>query len=494
MKKLFPIFVILSLAFVQPSFAQESSAPDSITDTGNTKTARLQINEPTIFRLESLTKQIAKKETELLRLNTQFRIECTKTSKWKPWRMFLYNLGASGCSEAGITSIAATRWRFQDHPRSMSRPTATAGPILLLIGHCITLGGVMTETTLDAINDYKVRKKGLDIKTTYKRVLELKTDLDKLLSERDDVVTQACDLTPAEKEIALAESAVLKDIRNLALSEYAQFYVRAHKFFAARDANTVMAIIASTTGGFQGSLLGILSAAHRRPKLVGPGGLGFIISGAAIVATPPAMRLTANIRGKAAGKRLAEELGDLSAASLAKLDQDCALLNQLASNKENSNDEYIKNVPKRLEAYQKKSALLTAQKKMNENEKNLADKEFKERVVFASLIGGSKMSWGINLANAGFQYNPRTLVQAARQGGRVSIIADPAPAKIFTRRVAIGATTYVPGVSLWILDTLQNRIRGEKRTRVQMAQKKLPGGLLKERMDRVEEIDSMFNY
>ena len=449
---------------------------------------------PNAQNIEVLSAQIGKKESELLRLNTHFRIECTRVSKWKRWRIFLYNLGASSCSEAGITSIAATRWHYWRNPKLMPRSTATAGPICLLVGHCITLGGTLIEFGLDEINDHKVRAKGMDIKTTHKKALELKGELDSLLAQREAAVENAADLAPSERTTARAEGVVMRDVRDLELKEYGQFFVRANKFFAARDANTLAAITSASTGGFQGSLLGILSAHLRRPRLTGAGGLGFLESGATIVATPWLGRFSGNIRGHFAQKRIASEFGDLSGSTVAKLEHDQSAL-QLAAAQTTSGGN-LPNVSRRLTGYVREIDLFKGQNELNGREKALANKEFVERALTAACIGGTKMSWGINLAHAGFAYHPKTIKKVTVVKGKKTITSmpDPGPSKQFTKRVAIGATTYIPGTSLWILDTLQRPIREEFRDRGLMAQSKLPAALLKERLDRVDEIDDSFNY
>ncbi|CAN5637171.1 hypothetical protein BH10CYA1_BH10CYA1_13230 [soil metagenome] len=363
------------------------------------------------------------------------------------------------------------------------------GPILLLIGHSIALGGTLTEATLDIINDHKIKRKGFDVKTTHKRVLAIKGDLDKLLSERD---AQIQELPAQDLQLARAEGAVLKDVRDLSLNEYSQFFVRANKFFAARDTNTLMAITAASTGGFQGSLLGIISASKKEPRLVGPGGIGFIISGATIVATPLANRLMANLKGNHVRKKIASELDNIATKSVAQLDADRLKLEQMLSQSKQVAGDSSLNMTKRLNAYAKQSAVFTAQNKMMIEEKTLADKEFKERALVAAAIGGTKMGWGISLTNAGYSFHPKSVIQGT--GTKAKLVASAAPSKQFTKRVAAGATIYVPGTSLWILDTLQNRVRGEMRNHKLASQKGLPGNLLKERMDRVEEIDQAFNY
>jgi uncharacterized small protein (DUF1192 family) len=463
-------------------------------------------NETVDQRIESLTRQIARLELELIRLNTNFRIECTSTGKWKPWRMFLYNLGASGSCFAGSTSITATRWHYWNRSNAIPISTASAGPTLLLIGHCVVLAGVLTETALDFVHDGAVRQKGLDLNSSHKRVLEIKSTSDRLMAERDALLAQLPSAASAagsfgsphsrviDKEIAVAEGEVLKDVQSLALKEYEQFFVRAHKFFSTRDANTILALVAGTSGGFSGSLPGIISAAQRRPRVVGVGGIGFPVSGATIVASPIVARLMAQRSGKSAYKQITSQWENLKVRSVLQLDKDKAKLEQLVGQREGADREKLTNIARRLTAYSRQSLLFTAQEQMTARENALADRELRERMIFSSGIGGSKISWGVNLANAGFGFHKKGVLQLAQGSTMPRFVASPLPGRLFTKRVAIGATTYLPGTSLWLLDTFQNRVNGELRDRALARQKIHPTLLLKERLNLVQEIDDVFNY
>ncbi len=475
---------------------------------GNTDTQFLATDDETAAdeRIESLTKQIAKLELELIRLNTNFRIECTSVSKWKTWRFFLYNLGGSASCEAGSISIAATRWHYCNSPNPMPISSAVAGPTLLLIGHCIVLGGVLTETALDFLHDRAVRNEGFDINTTQKRVLEIKKNIDKLLAERDALLTQvpakqgdsdSNDLSNSnlkDREVETAEGVILKDIRSLALNEYAKFFVRANRFFAVRDANSLLSASAASSGGFGGSLMGIISSARRRQRTVGIGGIGFPISGGIIVLTPILTRLVGNIRAHNASNQINSELENLESRSVLQLDADRTKLEQIISRKDPSKYSNLSNVSGRLAAYSLQSALFTAQDKIDKRELTLANKELAERMFFSTAVGGSKISWGANLANAGYGFHRRLMVQVSQGNGALKLVSSPAPGSLFTRRVAIGATSYIPSTSMWLIDTLQTRVRGELRDRALAKQNNLPAAMLKERLDRVQEIDDAFNF
>ncbi|MEZ4537595.1 MAG: hypothetical protein R3D26_21740 [Cyanobacteriota/Melainabacteria group bacterium] len=72
-------------------------------------------------------------------------------------------------------------------------------------------------------------------------------------------------------------------------------------------------------------------------------------------------------------------------------------------------------------------------------EKSKSKKEFWERVIYNSAIGGTKINRGINLTYAGAAF--------PTGGGR--------KVEQFRRIVANGSTTFVVGTSIWMFDTLQ---------------------------------------
>lgn len=511
-----PCFAQTALNLAPDQTPEDSSASASLAD----GVAREAVDK----EIEGLTRKIVNLEQELIRLNTNFRIECTGVDKWKRWRLFIYNLGGSGTCLAGSASIAASRWHYWHRSSPMPIPTAVAGPTCLLIGHCVVLAGVLTETAVDLVHDGKVRQKGFDLRTSHKRVLEIKSAVDKLLIERDSCVARlpsAAGTSVITAEIARAEGAVLKDLEALALSEYAQFYARAHNFFAARNANTILALTAASSGGFGGSLPGIISAAQRRPRVVAAGGVGFPISGAIITASPITVKLASERAGKNAIKQIISELEVAAVPSASRFDDDRTRLESLiaqaqpeppqteveqkgspqkgssqteGTQRESPQRGELANIARRLQAYRRHSRLFAAQEQLNAREKVLADRELVERMIFATGVGGTKISWGVNLANAGFGFHRKSVLQLAQGAAAPRLTASSTPGKLFTKRVAIGATTYLPGTSLWLIDTLQNRIRGELRERELVRQNLHPSIVLKERLDLVREIDDAFNY
>jgi hypothetical protein len=421
--------------------------------------------------LDSLTTRIVEKELELLRLNTHLRIESTDRGRLKPWRVFLWNLAGAGASNAGIITVAAERWRTWQRPRTASRTTLKAGPLMLLIGHSCLVGGLLVEATLDTIKDYRVRKKGFDAKTTKKRALVLKDELDRLISERDNLTASSSELSDTEREFARQEGKVLKDVRDLALNEYCQFYARAVGRRLSRDTSYLNGLAAAGTGGYIGALGGLIAVAARRPSVAGPAGIGFILSGSHIVAAPIVARFSAKLGAKFASRRVRRELGVIAAADGRTFDADRDALKRVASALPGS--QLSPGLAARLAVYDSQDSILDAQGMMNTGERKKADRAFWERLVWNGAIGGTKIAWGTLLSYAGFRYynHPQR----------------------FSKSIAQGSTCFVVGTSFFILDTLQAHTRSERDVYSMGLQQALPHQKLQARLARLEQLDDLLH-
>lgn len=443
-------------------------------------------------QLDRLSNEILGYEIELLKLNTNFRMKSTDKNRIKPWRTFLYNLGGSGVATAGITTIAAERWRTWRKPATASRTALKSGPIMLLTSHSIITGGILLEATLDLLNDHKIKKSGFDTKSTKKRALELVRHIDVKLKEREALLAGLNTLSQEERALALEETPVLNDMGNAALSEYLNFHVRAKKRIASRNFAYLNGFSAATTGGYLGSLCGLLAISCRKPRLAGPAGLGFTISGANIATGPELGRLVGNCAGSLDKRFLKKEFGVVPKSRLA---EHLTALRQHSSSSGTA-------LAKRLSIYDSADGVLKRQAVMNANEKKKADREYIERCLFNAAIGGSKMSWGIQLMNAGYGFSPA--VAKAQTPKKTTAKATPNPiakffpaprarktqAQLFAQRVAQGATSYIPGTSLWIVDTLQSRTRGEMDLYTMGQQVALPHQKLSERMSKITDMET----
>jgi hypothetical protein len=92
-----------------------------------------------------------------------------------------------------------------------------------IIGQGVGIFGGSTELAVDGLRHVKLRKHGLDQHTLNKRILELNNRIDALICAYSKV-TQT--LAPPDAALRQAELNLLKDIRNMALSEYIDLQVK----------------------------------------------------------------------------------------------------------------------------------------------------------------------------------------------------------------------------------------------------------------------------
>ncbi|HMO21138.1 MAG TPA: hypothetical protein PKC98_09240, partial [Candidatus Melainabacteria bacterium] len=229
-----------------------------------------------LAKVLSLTDRIIDEELALLSHNTNFRIETNDQSKGRSMRQFLYNLTASGVSLASATTITAHRWA-NTRPDQKLLEVSAAG---LVTGQAIIQSGIVTEKVLDMIQERRAGRRGYSLKEATATTEELKTKIDALLRQRDE---QIASLDPAAYSSATmkavsAETLVLFELRNLSLAEFARFYADQRKRKSSRDNSYLNGLLATSAGGYGGSLMGLLATSRGQPSLTVPAGIGFITS------------------------------------------------------------------------------------------------------------------------------------------------------------------------------------------------------------------------
>lgn len=259
---------------------------------------------------------------------------------------------------------------------------------------------------------------------------ELKTNIDALLRRRDDLVA-ALDpavYSSAIKKALSAETLVLFEMRNLSLAEFARFYADQRKRKSARDNSYLNGLLATSAGGYGGSLMGLLATSRGQPSLTVPAGIGFITSSALVMASPVVNRFVGNRAHKKGALEIRARLGEISQSSLLALD---ANLNDLAlKNKQSA----IPGYTQRMAIYSAECDVLRRQLEREKQVESKGESQFKKRMVANALISGPKLAWGVMLITAGDGFENR-------------------PAR-FNERVAEAATVYTVSQSAWLLDTV----------------------------------------
>lgn len=445
-----------------------------------------------------ITEKILRKEIDFLKLNTNYRMFATPTSKWKPWRTFLFQEATGALATAGAIHITGTRWRYWQRPALASKGTNVTGPILLLTAHSVGLAGLLVEAACDMVNDWKCRKKGFDAKTCDRRAVELKNDIEKLLAEREEQINNDSTLTEQQRQILASEGSVISDVKDCAVLEFSKLRGRAGKLRLARHVGNAMMFTNWTTGGYIGALMGVLAAMNRKPKLVGTGGVGFIVSGSSIILNPWVTKLATNVAGKFVAKKEKKLFGQINLDALKNFDTDRKILtDRLAL--VGSDAPVVRSVLKHASIYKLKDEVLDRQAELARSEAQKANREWKERCVASALIGGVKLNWGVQLVNAGYNWTsarnlpvPTVSVKFGASTFKVPISRTPlTKGQIFTRRVGVAGITYIPGNVAIVLDGLQSRVRGEIASDKQKKSGKAPGQILKQRMDTLDKMEQM---
>lgn len=444
----------------------------------------------TTTQVDAISKKLLSKEIELLKLNTRYRIESTRVSKFKPWRLFAYSLAGNTVSEIGISHVAYARWKYWRRPALATKPFLRKGPICLLIGHSLIVGGVLIESTLDAWSDHKLHKKGFDRKTCRKSVLALKADIEKLQAERETAI-QSSTLGKQQSEALHLEGKVLRDVKDCALSDFSKFAVRETKIKTARNVANLVTFAGATTGGYMGALGNLLAVANRKPRIALPAGVGFVLSGSFIALTPVSTKVFSIIAANRAKKTENKLLGT-SAENAASFESDRNSLANLATGLEG-----MEELKKRLEIYKMQKDVFDKQSLMAKAEARANNKEFVEKLISNTIVGGTKIGWGTQLIVAGSAWSntapksvPTLPVRLGKRIYRVPIRPMKTPAQLFSRRVAQGATTFIPGPAIGALDALQARVRGELKERHAKAAGTAPGQILAQRMKSLEEMEA----
>lgn len=415
--------LVLSLAIglspFNPIFAQESQESPPLRDYISSNSEASPID-----------RQILQKELELIKLNAEFFSHYTKGSKWKKRRMNFYDAAGGAIANVGDIILLSQFYRYDKNPGEglAHKGRLQCGAIIVLVAY-LTLGGMYAgEGIFDLYSDYKGKRKGFDAKTVFKRALTCKTDLDKLFEQRDKLIESASN---DKKAIMLAEGAVLKDIRDLALIEFSKIYVDSRKKRVARDLTTLGTLAVCATGAFPGAYNVIRGVKQVNLKKVGGGGVGFLVSGSILTAAPVLIHGGAAVQGKVTNDKLKKNLIESRSKTVAALSQDVKVLNQLSAQAGDKN--------------QKPYALLADL--LNQREdflKKLAVKQKREVIEnFVSYLakGGPQIAWGTMLTRAGYRHRQE-------------------PAQAF-RGIAQAATVNEVSWATWMLDTFQRGTRDE---------------------------------
>jgi len=424
--------------------------------------------------IEKVSNNALQAEIQMMKLSCGFHAAWLKPNRWKSWRIFGYKIADSGLTNAGITTIAASRFQYMDDPSKAPRPYLKAGHIINLTAASILVGGTLTETLLDRISDYRIAKRKQDPKSALNEFLRLRKSLDDLLAQRELLVANCSSMSPFQKEIIQADGHVLQDLRTLVSDEFQHAYCEVAKLRSVRDLSNATALFSGAAAGYMGSLQSLLSVANRHPNQTGVAGMGFITAGSSVAATPIIVKLGSNLARKRAANRLEHhEITKVSPG--AQFDLHRARFEQLVASAPPSERTLLTALDARNTIYKLHDGMIDARDQDREFIKRKARRDFMERMFYSSIIGGSNIARGSQLVVAGFHYGDN-------------------PEENF-RLVAAASTVFIAGSGVWTADNIQSKVREELlESKIRRGKLSVHGKLLRDLEDLQQMEDQIRAY
>jgi hypothetical protein len=372
--------------------------------------------------VDLLNAQIAKKEVELLKLNTDFRTHYTARDKNKQRRMNAYDFASGAVANAGDITLLSQFWKYQRIPGAglNRRGRLEAGVITVLVAYTM-LGGMYTaEGVGDLISDYRSKRQHFDAKSMRERAVAIKDELERLLKARATAIAEMPNLDAGEREYLSCEEKVLRDLKDLGLLEFSKLYIDSRKRHAQRDITTIGTLAVCATGAFPGALGVLAGIRHTNTKQIGGGGVGFLISGATLTAAPVLIYGGGAVTAKVAGERLSKQLGELQCRTTDKLHQDTDCLARLLPT-----TPLTVALQPRLSTYQEMTKFLTERATFLDKDRRQQKRDMIERFVTYAAEGGPQIAWGTCVARAGYRWgrNPYKLFKGVASGATVNEVA-----------------------------------------------------------------------
>ncbi len=482
--RIYLILITLAIAMlsVSPASAQEAPLEESTSTMGHSE------------NLDHLTNLVIAKELEMQKLNAHFRMESTRQPRWRPWRQFVYSETNAGCTEAGLIARMALSYPYMKRPATIyklstvtkssagkvrkivkitaslskaPRPNAQfveRGAATQMIGQLIGAAGDIFELSSNVVSSIKDRKRGFDPRTYARKVDRTSKELDELLAQRDEIIRTSTPFSTHELELAHAEGAVLHDVRDLTLLQYAQYHSGARKLKFFQNAAYVMNITKNAAGA-AGNMVNLESTHLSQPKLAGTASLLTLVAGAVIVATPVVGRVSGNLAGLVDRRIVSKNFVNVQSHEARTFADHRQVFAQLLSQADSSSD-----VLARARIYDGEEKLLLAQQGNLQREHRLANSTTIENVVFAGVVGSTRISQGVLGMLGGWHYYNKPWINA--------------------RLTAAGATAYGAGSLFNILETARVRTSAEIASHKLKTQHLLPSQIVQ---DRIDSLDSMEN-
>jgi hypothetical protein len=439
-----------------------------------------ETNDP----VEKVTRDILLKIFELERLNTYFRIESTRQSKWRKWRLLVSEEAAAIGVAAGIfiaveQSLRSLHTGYKFHVLQLGPELVFAkyfrppGKVVLESAFITALPGVwfavgveLFELSQNYFNDWKARQKGFDPKTTRIKAKQLQDEMDGLLAQRSSLVASAS-VSQGEKDIENAEQKVLVDMRDYCVQEYINYYAGARRLRCYQNMYYWLDLGEKVTGVV--SLQEGLEAVRRnQTRILVTFGYLQIISAALVELTPPLAKIYSEWRAHISQKFIDGYLKGAPAMTAEQMDGDRKHLQDLYLNAGSGRGQtLLNNLMARDALYRTEGETYYALQAMKQREKDEARRAFKWSMVNRTIACVAKANFGIS----------GVLIGDGRQ---------TAPRKV-TELLFEGTLPYEVALDLNVVDKFNTTFRAVGKENRLRANNELPGQIYRARLERLDQ-------
>jgi hypothetical protein len=417
-----------------------------------------ETNDP----IELLTRKILQKQLELQKLNTQFRIETAMTSRWRQRRVFLYGETSATCTETSLIASISARQQLlrslkaarglpkgskvpvetDDTPDSSGSTTPTvsaprtAGRVhgrlaaaneLQLTGQTVAATGDLFELGLNFAHYCQTRHRNFAPGQYRQRVHVIAHELESLILQRQQAIAQrnqqehasrgerALPTQPVDQRTQLAfqpnadrdaletcEGKMLSDLRDLAMVDYLEYHAATERFWVLQ--NTAFLLDFAKNGvGMTGNMVSVYGSHGRRPRFAGTAGVCSVVTGAIVMLQPVVGRVSGNLSGSAARRLVSKELFDVNVRTSDIFETD---RKRLVALQEKANRAGIASsgLAQRMPLYTEQEKLMREMNGYFKNERKRAHNTLVENVTFASIVGPTRVSNGVNGVVGGYRY------------------------------------------------------------------------------------------
>ncbi len=484
-----------------PSAAAFTSAgsADNVTESANT-TPDAAIPKNLSGEIDRLTRTALVKAVEIQKLNARFRLESTRQPRGRAWRQFAYSEINASCTASGLAARMALSYPYTKTPAtiykwttvtskaagktskqmvlktSMAKGARPSGKFVeeaattQMIGQIIAAVGDTFELSANIVRSIQAHKRGFDPQTYAKRMATTTSELDSLLAEREKLIETSGALPPQELEIANAEGALLKDVRDLSLLQYKEYHSGAKRLQTFQNAAYILNITKNVVGA-AGNVVNLESTHLKQPKLAGTASLLTAIAGGVIVVTPIVGRVSGNLAGLIDRRIASKNFVASQKREANEFVRDRQHLSELLAASKTSNADAERSVHAQI--YDKEERLLIAQSANLAREQKLAKSTTMENVIFGTIVGSSRITQGVlGMAGAWHYYNKPW---------------------INARYTAAGATAYEAGSIFNILETGRVRFTADQSTKKLRAQNLLPSQIVQQRLETLDEMEHLLS-